>query len=90
MHDTIYERQSELSESALREFARDIGLDMAAFERDMLDESLAEKVELDFESGVRSGVNGTPSFFIDGYKYTSGYDYASLNSTIKKKIQPTF
>ena len=90
MHDAIYERQPELSESALKKFAVQIGLEMAAFERDMSDESITEKIELDFESGMHSGVNGTPSFFINGYRYEGYYDYTSLSNAIKANLQPTF
>jgi protein-disulfide isomerase len=83
MHDTIFENQQQLSPSALLRFGREIGLNMAVFEQDIRDGSLAEKVESDFESGVRSGVNGTPSFFINGYKYNGSYDYISMFSTIE-------
>lgn len=78
MHDIIYEQQDELSNYALLAFANEIRLNISKFRMDLLDESLAEKVESDFESGMRSGVNGTPSFFINGYKYNGGIDYDSL------------
>jgi protein-disulfide isomerase len=86
MHDVIYENQSELSNHALAEWAAEIGLDMVAFKRDIKDDALLEKVENDFESGVRSGVNGTPSFFINGYKYNGDYGFDSLFKAIEMSI----
>ena len=82
MHDMIFERQILLSEYALLEFAEDLGLNMKTFRNDLEDNSLAEKVEYDFESGVMSGVNGTPSFYINGYKYNGPPDYSSLLNAI--------
>lgn len=90
MHDIIFERQAELSDEAIFEFARDIGLNPEVFRRDLSDRLLTEKVEENFNSGVRSGVNGTPSFFINGYKYNGNYDYASLYSAIEESVEPAF
>ena len=84
MHDILFEQQDRLSRSAIIEFAIEIGSNIPAFKIDLLDQSLVEKVESDFESGVRSGVNGTPSFYINGYKYNGSYDYPSLLSGIEE------
>ena len=83
MHDTIYEHQKQLNGYALLDFALELRLNIPLFKMDIQDPSIAEKVELDFESGVRSGVNGTPSFFITGYKYNGAYDYPSLAAAIQ-------
>jgi protein-disulfide isomerase len=69
MHDIIYENQDALSESGLLKMAESIGLDLEKFKEDIQNEDLKQKVESDFESGVRSGVNGTPSFFVNGTKF---------------------
>jgi protein-disulfide isomerase len=83
MHDMIFENQSLLSDYAFTEFALAIGLNITMFKMDLLDETLAEKIETNFESGVRSGVNGTPSFFINGLKYNGSFDYTSLAGALK-------
>ena len=83
MHDMIFEHQPQLSQYALLDFAIELGLNIPLFRMDLQDPLLAEKVELDFESGVRSGVNGTPSFFIIGYKYNGAYDFTSLSAAIE-------
>jgi protein-disulfide isomerase len=86
MHDMIYEHQPELSVEALFDFAQELKLNMKKFEMDIEDREIAEKVEADFESGVRSGVNGTPSFFINGLKYNGFYDFESIAGTIESLI----
>lgn len=72
MHDFIYEHQDKLSTSGLLDFAKRIGLDMNRFKRDIKDESLETKVDDDFEGGARSGVNFTPTFFINGTRFEGG------------------
>ena len=72
MHDAIYENQKQLNDDFLEYLAEKLGLDMEQFEHDLNSEEISAKVENDFESGVRSGVNGTPSFFINGVKFDGG------------------
>ena len=86
MHDMIFERQSLLSGNAFLEFAKELGLKIPAFKMDLQDPKLGEKVEVDFESGMRSGVNGTPSFFVNGDKHDGPFNYASLASAVEEKM----
>ncbi|MEJ7558178.1 MAG: DsbA family protein [Pedobacter sp.] len=74
MHDAIFENQDQLNEDFLDTLAEKLGLDREQFEWDLNSEEISTKVENDFESGVRSGVNGTPSFFINGTKFDGGAD----------------
>src|SRR5438105_11196255 len=66
MHDTLFENQRALEESRLVEYARAIGLDVGRFTADMRTHKHAQRVREDFRSGILSGVNGTPTFFING------------------------
>jgi protein-disulfide isomerase len=86
MHDMIYEHQPQLNIRSLLGFAEALELNMIQFEEDMSNKTVAAKVEADLESGMRSGVNGTPSFFINTYKYNGVYDYDSFAGTIDKLI----
>jgi protein-disulfide isomerase len=86
MHDLIYENQMKLGPEFLSQSARQLHLDMHAFLQDINDEELADKVEASFESGVISGVNGTPSFYINGTKYEGSYDLRSLSRAIEAAI----
>ncbi|MFL9482789.1 DsbA family protein [Chitinophagaceae bacterium LWZ2-11] len=78
MHDIIFENQQNLQREDLIQYAETIGLDVPTFKSDIKEQAFLEKVETDFESGIRSGVNGTPSFFIDGDKYNGSWDEKSL------------
>lgn len=69
MHDIIFENQKALDDDYILLFAHRIGLDMERFKTDIQQKPLMEKVHKDFESGLRSGVNRTPTFFINGHKY---------------------
>jgi len=83
MHDLIFENQDRLNIEYLLSLAQEIGLDMERFARDFKSEGLQNKIEKDFEGGIRSGVNGTPTFFINGTKLLT-YDetYESLLDAI--------
>lgn len=86
MHDTIFENQKRLHQSALIEYAKLIGLNHEKFATDLENYELIEKVEADFESGIRSGVNATPTFFINGEKYNGSWKEDILEEYIKAKI----
>ncbi|BAP32405.1 thioredoxin domain protein [Chryseobacterium sp. StRB126] len=72
MHDAIYENQQYLNELFLFKLAEKAGLDLAKFKEDIQKSELEAKVDADFESGIMSGVNGTPSFFVNGKKFDGG------------------
>ena len=86
MHDMIFENQSKLSTVYLLRMAEQLGLEMKTFQRDTYDENLSGKVEDHFESGILSGVNGTPSFYINGTKYEGSYDFESLSAAIEQVL----
>ena len=89
MHDIIYENQQELSVESLFLYAKTIGLDLKRFKNDIQKNLLAAKVEKDFESGVRSGVNGTPSFFINGKKYNGDWEEDVFSQHLKGLLSIT-
>jgi len=86
MHDLIFENQNNLSEQNILELAKHLKLDVKKFEADLQDQKLLDKVNADFESGIRSGVNGTPTFFINGAKYNGSWEYADLLAELKSLI----
>jgi protein-disulfide isomerase len=69
MHEVIFEHQHALEDEHLVAYAAKLGLDGERVARDLADETYAKRVRDDFRSGVRSGVNGTPTFFINGERY---------------------
>jgi protein-disulfide isomerase len=84
MHDLIYENQQNLHGHSFIDFAEALKLNLQLFGKDWKSEEIQGKVESDFESGLRSGVNGTPTFFVNGEKLVS-YDesYESLVEGIR-------
>ena len=69
MHDILFENQDALELDDLAEYAAVIGLDARRMLADILYHTNEARVREDFKSGVRGGVNGTPSFFINGERY---------------------
>jgi protein-disulfide isomerase len=78
MHDILYENQKRLGDDDLRGYAEQLDLDVAVFDRELAEHVHAERVREDFMSGVRSGVNGTPTFYVNGVRHDGGYDAESL------------
>jgi protein-disulfide isomerase len=87
MHDVLFENQHALDEVHLVQYAEMIGLDLQRFVRDLEEDRFAAKVREDFLSGVHSGVNGTPTFFINGVRHNGGYDLHSLLAGINDAVE---
>ena len=73
MHDLLFEHQDALEAEDIIGYAKSLGLDMAQFARDLKDPKTTKRVRDDFRSGVRSGVNGTPTFFINGSRFEGSW-----------------
>jgi formate-nitrite transporter family protein len=82
MHDVLFRNQGHLEPNDLRRYAERVGVDLAQFESDLLDPAIAARIERDVDSGDRSGVDGTPSLFIDGSRYRGPRDSARLGEVL--------
>lgn len=69
MHDTLYEHQRQLTDADLLRYVEQLGLDADDVARELEAGVYARRVRDQFRSGVRSGVNGTPTFFVNGDRY---------------------
>ena len=78
MHDLLFENQDALEDEDLVEYATALRLDVERFVRELEAGVHAGRVREDFKSGVRSGVNGTPTLFINGARYDGARDVDSL------------
>jgi len=85
MHDLLYQHD-KLDESHLMEYAAEIGLDIERFRTDLADHVYADRVQEDFDNGIRSGVNGTPTFFLNGRRYDGAWDLESLLELVEKPL----
>jgi protein-disulfide isomerase len=84
MHDQLFEHQDRLERADLDVYAERIGLDLAPFGADLASHAIADRVRGHFRSGVRSGVNGTPTFFINGRRHDGGYSLRELLDAIDR------
>jgi protein-disulfide isomerase len=84
MHDMLFEHQSNLADADLTQYALKLGLEPYRFQSDLSSERFADKVQADFRGGVRSGVNGTPTFFINGVRYDGPNRYEELLAALQR------
>jgi protein-disulfide isomerase len=82
MHHCLFTHQQALDDVHLLAYAAQLGLDVPRFGREMAHHRYAARVREDFMSGVRSGVNGTPTFFINGMCYNGSLDLDTLLAAI--------
>ena len=73
MHDMLFERQDALETEDLLSYAKSIGIDTVQFSHDLEAGTYTKQVRDDFRNGVRSGVNGTPTFFVNGSRYDGSW-----------------
>jgi protein-disulfide isomerase len=78
MHDLIFEHQRDLSDAALGRLAAQAGVDAELVRRELEEDRYEPRVRGDFMSGVKSGVNGTPTFFINGIRHDGPWEEVSL------------
>ena len=83
MHDLLFENQRQLGEASLIRYAASIGIDDERVRRELAEHTHRSRVRSDFSGGVRSGVNGTPTFFIDGVRYDGDWDADSLTAALQ-------
>ena len=82
MHDRLFERQFALDDNYLIEYAADLGLDADRLQAELEGGTYRARIKEDVLSGLKSGVNGTPTFFINGERHDGDYDLASLLSAV--------
>ena len=88
MHEYLFEHQKQLKELDLRRYATELGLDADRFERDRRSPEVAHRIERDLASGERSGVEGTPTFYVNGVRHDGSYELDSLREAIVASMQP--
>jgi protein-disulfide isomerase len=82
MHDALFDNQPRLSLPVIFAIADALGMPQAALRDALTARTYAEKVRGDFIGGVRSGVNGTPTFFVNGLRHDGAYSFSALAMAI--------
>jgi protein-disulfide isomerase len=86
MHDALFENQENLDVESLGDYAAELKLDVEKLNDDVGKASVENRVETDFEGGVRSGVNGTPTFFVNGVRYDGDWEYGPFLNALKEML----
>src|SRR3989442_4243559 len=84
MHDLLFENQVALEDSDLIRYAKELALDGERVKEELAAGVYADRVRQDFRSGVRSGVNGTPTFFINGARHDGSWDLDALLDVLER------
>jgi protein-disulfide isomerase len=88
MHDTLFEQQDFLAPDIIPAWAEKIGLNLQKMAADIQSGGVAGRIKEDRRSGIRSGVNGTPTFFINGRRHDGAPDYGSLLAALEAEPAP--
>lgn len=83
MHETLFANQHALEDEDLIAYADALGLDLDRFVSDLREGTYLPKIRADFRGGVRSGVNGTPTFFANGTRVDTGWSLESLEAVVR-------
>lgn len=84
VHHLLFEDQEHLAIPDLVARAAALGLDVDRFATELVDHIHAGRVRQDFLSGVRNGVNGTPTFFVNGVRHDGAPDHPSLLAALQR------
>lgn len=83
MHDALFENQEQLGGALYLKLAQQLGLSPQDLRAAVEKREYLPRVKEDFTGGVRSGVNGTPTFFINGKRHDASFEYEDLVAAIE-------
>jgi NhaA family Na+:H+ antiporter len=86
MHDRLFDRDPPFGTPELVAAARELGLDVDRFERDLEDPELLGRIDEDLSDGRKNGVTGTPTLFVDGLRYDGAWDFHSMLEALERPI----
>ncbi len=86
MHDYLFEHQKALDDYHLLEYAQKVGLDIDRFKKEMSGHIYALVINESLRNGIDSGVEGTPTFFVNGVHYEDSLDLDTFSHVLKKNL----
>jgi formate-nitrite transporter family protein len=86
MHTYLFAHQPALEDKDLRQYAVDLGLDMAQYNDEMKEHAHDGRIQTDIESGLASGVMGTPTLFINGQHFEGSYEVEPLLNALTRSV----
>jgi protein-disulfide isomerase len=87
MHHVLFRNQHALEDEDLARYAATLHLNVKRFIEEIVEETYSDRIREDFRSGMRSGVNGTPTFFINGVRYDGPRDIESMVTVLNQGRQ---
>jgi len=85
-HDTLFSNQKSLDDANLTQFAQELGLDMAQFEKDRKDKDIQARIDADQSSAVQLGASGTPAFFVNGIHVKGAKPFPEFKKIIDAEL----
>jgi protein-disulfide isomerase len=86
MHDYLFEHQRALDDHHLLEYAQKVGLDIEKFKQELSGHVYAPLINESLKNGIDSGVEGTPTFFVNGVRYEGSWDLDTFSNFLKKSL----
>jgi protein-disulfide isomerase len=86
-HDKLFANQTKLTLNDLKQYAKDVGLDTAQFEKDLLDPGKKKRVEDDMAEARSLGITGTPAFFVNGHFLNGAKPIQEFAKVINAELQ---
>lgn len=83
MHNALFDNPGQLGEADIDRHAEEIGLDLSRLREDMQDPAIEKLIRRGRVSGLRSGVNGTPTFFVNGIRFEAAPTYEWLAAAVE-------
>ena len=92
MHDILFERQSEWApkprpQATFVDYAKELGLNIDQFEDDMDRDDIDDKIDSHYQTGTASGVNSTPTFFLNGVKIENPRSYDEFKHALSQAVE---
>jgi protein-disulfide isomerase len=88
MHSTLFAAEAPLTNGVLAAAAAAVGLNVPSFQEDLRRHTYLPRIREDFMTGVRSGVNGTPAFYINSTRYDGAWDLPNLTKAVIRATAP--
>jgi protein-disulfide isomerase len=86
MHDYLFDHQKASDDRHLLEYAQKVGLNVNKFKKEMSEHIYAPLIDKSLKSGIDSGVQGTPTFFVNGERYEESFDFDTFSSYLKRTL----
>jgi protein-disulfide isomerase len=83
MHDYLFKHQKALDDNHLLEYAQKVGLDIDKFKKEISEHIYAPLINKSLKAGIDSGVEGTPTFFVNGVRYEDSWDLDTFSNMLK-------